>query len=190
LILPSFLVKAKKSLSLSLTYMTTNKPTYQFFYNQRGHNGCFSNFYPANFTENNIEFNCSEQYMMYKKACLFKDEFNANRILESKNPKDIKALGRKVKGFDQKIWEVNARKIVTQACLLKFTQNQDLLTLLLDTKEDILVEASPYDKIWGIGLTQKDAIKIESSKWPGKNWLGECLMAVKQLLAKARQNQC
>ena len=88
-------------------------------------------------------------------------------------------LGRKVKDFNIDIWEENARKIVTQGCFLKFTQNPKLLEILLDTKDDILVEASPYDKIWGIGLKEKDAINVDPSEWPGKNWLGECLMNVR-----------
>ena len=160
--------------------MTSN---YLFFYghnqDKNGVKACFSNFYPSDFTENDILFNCNEQYMMYHKALLFQDHLIAKQILESNVPKDIKALGRKVKDFNIDIWEENARKIVTQGSFLKFTQNPKLLEILLDTKDDILVEASPYDKIWGIGLKEKDAINVDPSEWPGKNWLGECLMNVR-----------
>ncbi len=126
--------------------------------------------------ENNIIFNNAEKYMMYHKALLFKDLDIANQILALNNAKKIKALGRKIKNFDEDIWNKNKEDIVTQASYLKFTQNADLLDVMLKDKNLKLVEASPVDKIWGIGLHFDDKDVEEETKWQGQNLLGKCLM--------------
>lgn len=163
--------------------MEFNKEDYLFFYGHTKSSGpkrCLSNWYPTEFYENDIKFSNSEQYMMYKKAILFNDKEIADEILEDANPKVIKSKGRLVKGFNQEIWEKNSKEIVYKGCLLKFSQNSEIKSFLLNTKDKILVEASPYDKIWGIGISKKDA---ENGKdWKGSNWLGECLMKVRNEL--------
>jgi ribA/ribD-fused uncharacterized protein len=122
-----------------------------------------------------IGFSCCEQYMMYNKAMLFNDKKTAGKILSARTPKDQKRLGRSIKPFNDKIWDAVKREVVWRGNFLKFTQNPKLLKELLNTGEKILVEASPYDKIWGIGLSSKEAKLINPDDWPGQNLLGEVL---------------
>ena len=119
---------------------------------------------------------------MYKKAILFNDLEKAAEILETKSPKIAKTKGRQVKKFVQEIWDKNAQDIVFKACLLKFSQNEDIKNYLLSTSDRILAEASQFDKIWGIGISVKKA--EEGCEWRGTNWLGECLMRVRDTLDK------
>jgi ribA/ribD-fused uncharacterized protein len=146
---------------------------YTFFYKMRHP---FSNWYRCKFKDSEeIEYNCSEQYMMAEKAKLFGDEETREKILASKDPKEQKELGRLVKNFDSMKWESECKEIVYRGCYLKFTQDQHLLKTLLATNGTLLVEASPYDKIWGIGMGEDDPNIHDRKKWKGKNWLGEVL---------------
>lgn len=135
----------------------------------------FSNWHPATFELDGHQFNCSEQYMMYRKALLFNDQNTANQILKSDAPGNQKALGRKVKNFDTEVWEAHCRQIVYDGCKAKFLQNDNLLKHLLGTKGTTLVEASPVDPVWGIGLPENNPKAYSRSTWRGKNWLGEVL---------------
>lgn len=146
----------------------------------------FSNWYRAEFEVNNVRFNCSEQYMMYKKAVLFNDDTIANKIIAASNPGKQKALGRQVKNFNQEIWEDNCKQIVYDANYAKFTQNEPLLKALLKTKGTTLVEASPVDTIWGIGLAEDDPRASDRTKWKGTNWLGEILTELRENLIKEK----
>ena len=119
---------------------------------------------------------------MHKKALLFNDMDTAHKILQETNPKKIKQLGRKVKSFDAKIWNENAQDVVYRGLLLKFSQNEWMKTYLLSTSNKRLVEASPSDKIWGIGMSQKHALNTSEMDWPGTNWLGKCLERVRDSL--------
>lgn len=153
----------------------SNFSKYTFFWK-----GVFSQWHPATFSTEGKTFNCAEQYMMYQKALLFEDQETAEKIMNTKNPFVQKKLGRTVKPFDKNIWNNNARIIVYRGNYEKFTQNKDLLKKLLSTKETLLVEASPYDKVWGIGLDEQKAKKVSAEKWPGKNWLGEVLTNLRE----------
>ena len=158
--------------------MGLEKTTPLFFYGhdpkRHGENACFSNWFFVNFKDKNgVIFLNTEQYMMYHKA-----------ILNNGSPKICKILGRKVKNFNEKIWESERVKIVTNGCLLKFSQNKNILKILLNTNNKLLVEASPYDKIWGIGMSIKKAQKLPQNKWNGLNLLGKCLMDVRHILKK------
>ena len=144
----------------------------------------FSNWHKAEFTEHGIQYSCSEQYMMHHKALLFNDHDIAEQILKTSNPGKQKALGRKVKGFDEKKWEENCKQVVYQGNYLKFTQNEPLLKRLLKTKGTTLVEASPVDNIWGIGLAEDDPRAKSRETWQGKNWLGEVLTELRDHLIK------
>lgn len=160
--------------------MDFNKDNYLFFYGHTDKSGpkkCLSNWYPSEFYEGDIKFYNSEQYMMFKKAILFNDIDIAKEILEDPNPKVVKAKGRLVKNFKEDVWIENAREFVYKGCFLKFSQNNDLEKFLVSTVGKVLVEASPYDKIWGIGINIKSA--EEGKVWKGSNWLGECLMRVR-----------
>jgi len=135
--------------------------------------GCFSQWYRSDFTVENNTFNCCEQYMMYQKALLFNDYRTAQLILKEKLPKKQKNLGRRVKNFDEKVWNKCKGKIVFKANIYKFCSNMKLKAILLTTKNEEICEASPFDSIWGIGISQKDA---ESGiPYKGENLLGKCL---------------
>lgn len=114
---------------------------------------------------------------------MFGDYETAHAILETQNPKEQKALGRKVKNFTPDEWNTVARTIVYYGNLAKFSQNPELLQQLLDTGDTLLVEASPYDTIWGIGLNEEDARNTPPENWKGTNWLGEVLVRVRQKLS-------
>lgn len=120
--------------------------------------------------------------MMAEKARLFEDSKTLKKILSTNSPKEQKSLGREVKNFNVQKWESKAKEIVLNGNLAKFRQDKKLRQLLLDTGDSILVEASPYDKIWGIGLTEDDKRAKSKSTWQGKNWLGYILTEVKQIL--------
>lgn len=146
--------------------------------------GLLSQWCNRNMTVDGVNYNCCEQYMMAQKAKLFDDEIHYMQIIKSNNPKEQKRLGRKVNGFDKDIWDRNAKDIVFTGNYAKFKQNDDCRQELLNTGNKIIAEASPYDKIWGIGLTSDDPRAKNKSQWPGKNWLGEVLMEVRKQLKK------
>ncbi len=125
---------------------------------------CFSQWFPCQFEENGIVYKTAEQYMMAHKAKLFDDNEILEKILKSETPNEAKSLGRKVKNFDSEVWDEHKYEILKQANILKFSQNQELKDFLLSTYDKILVEASPYDTIWGIGMLEADKnIKIQIS---------------------------
>jgi ribA/ribD-fused uncharacterized protein len=139
----------------------------------------FSQWYRCSFTAGDATFNCAEQYMMHGKALLFDDREMAARILAAQHPREHKALGRKVKGFDDAAWKRAREGIVRAGNHAKFTQNAELRELLLATRGTTLVEASPYDKIWGIGLAASDPRAQDPAQWRGQNLLGTILTALR-----------
>ena len=151
------------------------KGKYTFFWN-----GPFSQWTYSPFVIGDISYNCCEQYMMAQKALVFLDEENYKKIMLSDSPKEQKALGRIVKNFDKVKWDSVCKQIVYEGNYAKFTQNEDLLKVLLATKGTELVEASPYDKIWGIGLAESDSRVHDKKKWLGTNWLGEILTTLRE----------
>ena len=149
--------------------------TYTFFYG-----GWASQWAPSKFTIEGVEYNCAEQYMMAQKAILFGDTDALAIIMGTDNPKIQKAAGRQVKGFDKELWEQNAKLYVYRANLAKFMQNVDALNWLLSTAGTTLVEASPWDRIWGIGLAANDPRAQDPAQWQGTNWLGEIVTQVRE----------
>lgn len=143
-------------------------------------NGPFSQWEECEFEIDGITYNCAEQYMMAMKANMFKDDDTLDRIMEADHPREQKKLGRLVKGFNADRWNAVAKEIVYEGNYAKFTQNDDLLKKLLATKGTTLVEASPYDCIWGIGLKETDKAAKDRSKWRGTNWLGEILTGLRE----------
>jgi len=115
--------------------------------------------------------------MMYHKALLFDDSDVATQILAATTPTAVKALGRQVKNFDDKIWKENRYRIVKDGNILKFTQHLDLQEKLLATKGKMLVEAAPRDRIWGIGYGAKNAL-ANKERW-GLNLLGQVLVEIR-----------
>lgn len=146
--------------------------------------GCFSQWYISSFTDGESTFNCCEQYMMFIKAILFNDYDIADKIMNEKLPKNQKMLGRKVKNFNHDKWNFYKESIVYMANYYKFTQNKELKKILLSTKYNIY-EASPYDKIWGIGITKRQA--ENGFKHNGQNLLGIALMNVRNDLIKEQK---
>jgi len=131
-----------------------------------------------------IKYNCCEQFMMAEKARLFNDEESLKMIMSSDNPALQKALGRKVKNFDKDKWGEIARDVVYKANYAKFTQHKDLKKQLIETGDKIIVEGSPYDCIWGVGLRCDDPKILDSKNWRGTNWLGEAIMKVREAILK------
>lgn len=141
--------------------------------------GPFSQWHRSDFIDGGVTYTTAEQYMMAGKARTFGDDETLKKILAETSPKAQKALGREVKNFDEGEWNRVARDIVYRGNFLKFSADQKLKDLLLDTAGTTLVEASPYDKIWGIGLKEDDPKAQSRTTWQGKNWLGEVLTAVR-----------
>jgi len=142
-------------------------------------NGWPSQWHPAEFTVDGVAYTCTEQFMMAEKARLFGDDETLRQILATASPREQKALGRQVRGFDADRWTAACRDVVHRGNVAKFSQNADLKALLLATGDKTLVEASPTDRIWGIGLAADDRRATDRSAWRGKNWLGEALMRVR-----------
>lgn len=155
------------------------KDEYLFFWHEYEEYGYLSQWYPSSFTIEGISYSSCEQYMMAKKALLFHDLEYYSLILKEKDPSKCKAYGKLVHNFDSDVWDLNCHEIVYNANYAKFTQNIDLKKLLIETKDKILVEASPFDNIWGIGLSKEDSNCLNPLKWKGKNQLGKILMEVR-----------
>lgn len=131
----------------------------------------FSNWYKTPTIINNISYNCIEQYMMHSKALLFGDISTAELIMKTSNQRDQKALGRTVKNYDDAIWSEKRFEIVKAGVKQKFLSNKTLFDLFIKHKDCYFVEASPLDKIWGIGYDTDNAI-ANIDYW-GLNLLGQ-----------------
>lgn len=143
---------------------------------------CLSNWFPACFEADQQVYLASEHYLMAHKALLFGDTAIAQQICQARTPAMAKQLGRQVKGFDQVLWLEHSWNLNLQANLLKFSQNPELATFLISTGSCVLVEASPEDQIWGIGLSANDSRAHAPQHWLGTNLLGFALMEVRQRL--------
>lgn len=146
--------------------------------------GFLSNWYKSEFTVDGVKFINSEQWMMYQKAKTFGDDEIAQKILASTSPSEIKGLGRKVRNYNDTIWNGVRQIVVYEGLKAKFEQNPDLAKQLLDTGDDILVECNPYDNIWAIHMSENDPRVQDISQWQGQNLLGFTLMLVRTYLKK------
>lgn len=144
--------------------------------------GPFSQWHKSKFISNGVEYFWCEQFMMASKARLFKDDITLEKIMKSTSPKEIKDLGREVKNFNQEVWDKYKFNIVMMGNFCKFNQNIGLKNLLLETGNTILVEASPYDKVWGIGLSEESLDALDMNKWMGENLLGKALTSVRDII--------
>lgn len=143
---------------------------------------CLSQWWPAEFMLDGSSFRTAEHYMMWKKAMLFEDSATAERIASAEDPGEVKALGRLVHGFDEEMWDEQRYDIVVAANTAKFGQHERLREFLLSTEERVLVEASPVDRIWGIGMNSDDPRAADPREWRGLNLLGFALMAARDAL--------
>ena len=157
--------------------MTNPDDHYHFFWS-----GPFSQWQRARFEMDGVEFNTAEQAMMYHKAKVFGDDAIAEQILATSDARKQKALGRKVKGFDNAVWDQHKEDIVLRANRAKFGQNKGLRRKLFQTGDRMLVEASPLDLIWGIGLDADNARSTPPDQWPGQNLLGKIITQVREEL--------
>ncbi|WP_342746863.1 NADAR family protein [Lentzea kentuckyensis] len=147
--------------------------------------GCLSQWWPCSFVVEGQQFASAEHYMMWRKALLFGDASVAAQVLAARTPAEAKALGRVVSGFDDSAWVSARLEIVVEGNLAKFGQDPALRSYLLGTGSRVLVEASPQDRVWGIGLVATDPRAADSSTWLGLNLLGEALMEVRSRLSAA-----
>jgi ribA/ribD-fused uncharacterized protein len=177
------------------------QPKYVFFWGHTPKRGTsdevgkwvFSQWYPASFDVDDDHYPTAEHFMMAEKARLFGDEETRQAILRSTHPGEAKTLGREVQGFDEATWIAHRFEIVVRGNLAKFSRSDPLSAaktgeddplrdFLLETGERVLVEASPRDRVWGIGLAENDPAASYPSRWKGLNLLGFALMEVRERL--------
>ena len=152
------------------------------FFHEYEDNGCFSNWYPAEF-DYVQHFSSAEQFMMYHKVMMFRKFDLAEQIMNTSDPAECKKIaGQKFPEFNPTIWEKTCYTIVKRGVKAKFKQNKDILEKLLGTGNELLAECSPHDKKWGIGIDIDDPDRLVMHKWKGQNLLGRILMEVREEL--------
>jgi ribA/ribD-fused uncharacterized protein len=144
--------------------------------------GCLSQWWPSPFVVDGVTFASAEHYMMWRKAKLFGDDDIADEIVTVRHPNQAKALGRRVRDFDDEVWAAERFDIVVAGSVAKFSQHADLREFLLRTGERVLVEASPRDRVWGIGLAASDPRAADPAQWRGHNLLGFALMRARSIV--------
>jgi len=158
-----------------------------FFFNEREQHGFLSQWYPCTFNSHGLQFNCAEQFMLWSEAQSAGDARTAAEILSTDSPTKQKALGKQVRNFDVKEWDRVKSAVVEQGNYLKFTQCDRLRELLWETYNKELVEASHFDRVWGIGYGVKDAGRTPREKW-GQNLLGQAIMAVRERIRREEED--
>lgn len=142
-------------------------------------NGYLSNWYPSKIKVFNNTFSSGEQAFMWAKADVFKDDEIKTQIMQTVDPKRLKALGRKIKNYDDAVWSDIRTDIMREVVKAKFEQNPDLMKKLLSTEDALLAEANAFDTFWGCGLRASDFAINDPTKWRGQNILGQILMEVR-----------
>ena len=144
---------------------------------------CFSQWWEGHpFDAGGVTYPTAEHYMMAEKARLFGDSAVAEQVIATPHPNAVKKLGRQVANFDEARWTAERFAIVVRGNHAKFGQHAELRAFLLGTGDRVLVEASPVDRIWGIGLAADDPAAEDPRRWRGLNLLGFALMEVRELL--------
>lgn len=128
----------------------------------------------------NVVFNSTEQAYMWRKAYFFGDEDTMKKLERDITPREAKNLGREVADYKDDLWDCVRYGYMVYVNYLKYTQNEDLRNKLLATENKVLVEASPNDKVWGVGLCANDPLILDDKNWTGKNLLGKALMDVRK----------
>jgi ribA/ribD-fused uncharacterized protein len=179
---------ARSKEALILSVEAGHTPKYVFFW---GHTpkipgkvdqSCLSNWFASEFTVEGVRYPTMEHYMMAEKAHLFGDQAILPKILAADSPALAKKLGREVNGFDDAVWKKHRFEIVVDGTTAKFEQNPALRELLAHTGSKVLVEASPRDQIWGIGLGRDNERSQDPRQWRGLNLLGFALMETRARL--------
>lgn len=146
---------------------------------------CLSQWWPSPFVVDGVTYATAEHWMMAAKARLFEDEEAERRVLAAGHPSQAKNAGRLVRGFDEQTWRRERFGIVVEGSVHKFTAHEDLRAFLLNTGDRVLVEASPVDRVWGIGLAADDEAANNPERWRGPNLLGFALMQARDRLRNA-----
>ncbi|MFJ7295350.1 NADAR family protein [Streptomyces collinus] len=147
---------------------------------------CLSQWWPAPFTVDGVAYATAEHWMMAAKARLFEDAAAERAALAAGHPAEAKKAGRLVRGFDEAVWARERFRIVVEGSVHKFGAHPELLAYLLGTGDRVLVEASPVDRVWGIGLAADDEAAMDPERWRGPNLLGFALMEARERLGTAR----
>ncbi len=170
---------------------TGTRVTYLYFWGHRPrHDGrvgasCLSQWWPAPFTVDGVEYATAEHWMMASKARLFGDAEAERHAVEAPHPALAKKAGRLVRGFDETAWERERFRVVAEGSVHKFAAHPELRAFLLGTGDRVLVEASPVDRVWGIGLAADDERAADPEQWRGPNLLGFALMEARERLGAA-----
>ncbi|MFE1249882.1 NADAR family protein [Streptomyces sp. NPDC058735] len=146
---------------------------------------CLSQWWPAPFSVDGVEYATAEHWMMAAKARLFEDAAAERSVLAAGDPAGAKKAGRLVRGFDETTWRRERFRIVVEGSVHKFAAHPRLREYLLSTGDRVLVEASPVDRIWGIGLAADDEAAGDPERWRGPNLLGFALMEARERLRAA-----
>ncbi|WP_254086759.1 NADAR family protein [Dawidia cretensis] len=141
-----------------------------------------SQWYPSPFIVDNVEYKTAEHWMMAQKANLFGDYMTLQKILTAVEPGEAKKLGRQISGFDEIEWDKRKFEIVKTGSIHKFHQNKKLRNFLIGTANRIIVEASPVDAIWGVGMSEDANLIDMPHAWEGENLLGFALMEARDFL--------
>lgn len=184
-------VEARSVEQLRAAVASGQRPEFLLFY---GHQpdmpggidrSCLSENYAAAFEVDGERFPTVEHYIAWRKAKLFGDDHSAERILNAEAPSKAKAIGRSVKPFDDEVWKAHRLEIAIAANVAKFSAHPRLAEYLALTGHKVLADASPIDRVWGIGLYADDAAAKDPGRWPGLNILGFSLMEARCQLAGA-----
>lgn len=143
---------------------------------------CLSQWWPSPFTVAGVQYATAEHWMMAQKARLFGDAEAERRAIAAGHPAEAKKAGRLVRGFDGEVWERERFGVVVEGSVHKFAADPELREFLVGTGERVLVEASPTDPVWGIGMAADDAGAADPEAWRGLNLLGFALMAARERL--------
>jgi ribA/ribD-fused uncharacterized protein len=188
---PAVPAEARDHEALTALVARKARPKYLFFWGHQPQRdgsigqGCLSQWWRSEFTVDGITYATAEHWMMAGKARLFGDEATLARILGTSHPNVAKKLGRQVRGFDDGAWIRARRELVVEGNVAKFGQDPALRAYLLGTGSRVLVEASPVDRIWGIGLAADDERAADPARWRGPNLLGFALMEARARLGQA-----
>ncbi|WP_328942292.1 NADAR family protein [Streptomyces sp. NBC_00250] len=146
---------------------------------------CLSQWWPAPFVVDGVSYATAEHWMMAAKARLFEDAEAERAALTAGTPAEAKKAGRLVRGFDDTVWARERFGIVVEGSVHKFSSDEALRAYLLGTRGRVLVEASPLDRVWGIGLAADDPRAQDPARWRGDNLLGFALMEARERLLTA-----
>ena len=166
------------------------RPKYLFFWGHQPQadgsigQGCLSQWWPAEFTVDGVTYATAEHFMMRAKALLFGDNEIADRVPAASHPSEAKKLGRQVHGFDEQVWARHRFDLVVAGNVAKFGQNAGPRRFLTGTGDRVLVEASPRDRVWGIGMGAGNELAPSPEHWRGLNLLGFALMAARHQLVQ------